>query len=488
MNTLMALLAGIRESPEDDAPRLVLADWLEEFGQTEADRSRAELIRVQCLAAGQTRDDPRRRQAEQRAEQLLQQHRRAWCGPFRDDESVIFRRGLLEVDFYDDGEPSAELLADEAAWAWVESSAFFTDQWGEGQLRFLASDRLRWLTRFGLGPNTCPAEAARLLVTSGHTSSLRDLWISGATFAADDLRALLASPHLGALERLSLRGAWRQQPPWRAALADARLPPRLTELTLDEGMLGEDGLLALARSPYLGQLTKLDLQGNGMDAVAARALAQSPSLRRPLDLSVRGNPLGDEGLIAVLNGRLLPHAIPSVGVAARAVSPFVAGLENLDLANTQTGDEGAQALAASPHLGRLRCLVLRDSGVGISGVVALVSGKLTALRQLYLDHNTGLANGAGAVLEALTLPALESLDLGWVRLGDEEAQRMAQAPALARLRELDLEGNSISDAGALALAGSPYLDRLERLVLEDNQITEDGGRVLRERLGERVRL
>ena len=38
-----ALLAGVRESPEEDGPRLVLADWLEDHG--EADR--AEFIRLQ---------------------------------------------------------------------------------------------------------------------------------------------------------------------------------------------------------------------------------------------------------------------------------------------------------------------------------------------------------------------------------------------------------------------------------------------------------
>jgi len=39
-----ALLAAIRVAPDDDAPRLVYADWLEEHGQPE----RAEFIRVQC--------------------------------------------------------------------------------------------------------------------------------------------------------------------------------------------------------------------------------------------------------------------------------------------------------------------------------------------------------------------------------------------------------------------------------------------------------
>lgn len=43
----VALLAAVRADPESDLPRLMLADWLDDWG--EADR--AELIRVQCRAA-----------------------------------------------------------------------------------------------------------------------------------------------------------------------------------------------------------------------------------------------------------------------------------------------------------------------------------------------------------------------------------------------------------------------------------------------------
>jgi uncharacterized protein (TIGR02996 family) len=40
-------LSDIRAHPEDDAPRLIYADWLDEQGQLE----RAEFIRVQCRLA-----------------------------------------------------------------------------------------------------------------------------------------------------------------------------------------------------------------------------------------------------------------------------------------------------------------------------------------------------------------------------------------------------------------------------------------------------
>jgi uncharacterized protein (TIGR02996 family) len=44
MHLPVPLLHAVAETPYDDAPRLVCADWLEEHG----DPDRAEFIRVQC--------------------------------------------------------------------------------------------------------------------------------------------------------------------------------------------------------------------------------------------------------------------------------------------------------------------------------------------------------------------------------------------------------------------------------------------------------
>src|SRR5262245_40456789 len=44
---LVALLATCKESPDEDAPRLGLADWLDEHGGEEG-HARAETVRVQC--------------------------------------------------------------------------------------------------------------------------------------------------------------------------------------------------------------------------------------------------------------------------------------------------------------------------------------------------------------------------------------------------------------------------------------------------------
>src|SRR5437899_1980594 len=72
MSDAPALRAAIRAAPDDDAPRLVYADWLDEHGHPE----RAEFIRVQCELARTDSPALRRREAE-----LLAAHHDAFAGP-----------------------------------------------------------------------------------------------------------------------------------------------------------------------------------------------------------------------------------------------------------------------------------------------------------------------------------------------------------------------------------------------------------------------
>jgi uncharacterized protein (TIGR02996 family) len=80
-----ALLRAVLESPADDAPRLVLADWLEEHGHPD----RAEFIRLQCARTAADPTDP------------------GWEG--RELE-------LIETRFVDFAEPLPTLLGPRAAW------------------------------------------------------------------------------------------------------------------------------------------------------------------------------------------------------------------------------------------------------------------------------------------------------------------------------------------------------------------------------------
>jgi type IV pilus assembly protein PilB len=87
-----AFLREIVEHPDEDGPRLVYADWLEEH----SDPDRADFIRVQCLLAILPEENPTRPELEAHEQRLLEEHADAWLGPLRHVATRwAFRRGFL---------------------------------------------------------------------------------------------------------------------------------------------------------------------------------------------------------------------------------------------------------------------------------------------------------------------------------------------------------------------------------------------------------
>src|SRR5262249_25245959 len=87
------ILADVREYPDDDAPRLIYADWLDDHGQHE----RAELVRVQCELARATTGGPALLELRRREGELLGEHGAAWAAPVAEvADEYAFRRGLPE--------------------------------------------------------------------------------------------------------------------------------------------------------------------------------------------------------------------------------------------------------------------------------------------------------------------------------------------------------------------------------------------------------
>ena len=66
MNLRDAFLAEILAAPDDDAPRMVFADWLEDNG----DPQRAEFVRAQVRLAGMSWRQPGHSELEKRAKLL----------------------------------------------------------------------------------------------------------------------------------------------------------------------------------------------------------------------------------------------------------------------------------------------------------------------------------------------------------------------------------------------------------------------------------
>ncbi len=126
---LLALLEAAKQRPEDDGPRLVLADWLEDSGQPE----RAEFVRLQLRLASATPREQEEMKA--RCDRLLEHRGGCWLGPLWRWQALrlCWRRGLLTLQLPPqfDGEDLVEVLP------WLDAILFVVT--GLGSLRSAAS-------------------------------------------------------------------------------------------------------------------------------------------------------------------------------------------------------------------------------------------------------------------------------------------------------------------------------------------------------------
>jgi uncharacterized protein (TIGR02996 family) len=95
MSDELALLDVIRAHPEEDTPRLMYADWLDEHDQPE----RAEFIRSQIERTHLARTDPRWRALLDREAELTVAAKETWLRPYflwAEWPNLCIRRGLVE--------------------------------------------------------------------------------------------------------------------------------------------------------------------------------------------------------------------------------------------------------------------------------------------------------------------------------------------------------------------------------------------------------
>jgi uncharacterized protein (TIGR02996 family) len=478
-----ALLAAIRETPEDDGPRLVYADWLEEHGD-EHDRARAEFIRVQCeLARGAPRDRQRELQVRERA--LQKGHQAAWLGPLwspAGETRVAFHRGLatLEMDatkflarsfqeqapehfrqagvvgltLWCPGGP-LEGLAESAVLGRLASLEVDQDPFERGLAASLAANpHLAGLSSLELGSQGLEEGALRTLAESPHLRNLTRLAPAGVAGGPRpaDLEALTAPGAFPNLVSLSLPG-WDFSHNDLDRLLRASYAPKLTSLELAGRKIGDGGVRALVDSALPANLERLGLAGNFIGRSGFRALAEASFPRlRALDLA--GNIPG--GTAALLKspglGRLTKLNLAYVrlgdaGVKALARCPGLARLTHLGLGRTGVTAEGLRALGESPHAANLTCLSLPTDalGKGLSGVLAR-SPSLAGLLVLRLEagRTTPAAQALGRLASSPHLAGLSVLDLGSLPLGDDLAGVLAQAPFRGRLSQLVVDGKGLS--------------------------------------------
>ncbi len=368
-------LQRIRAFPDDDVPRLIFADWLEEQGG--AGVARATFIRVQVALAGLPEEDARRPKLVLAEQKLLETHRDEWEAPFRRlATGPVFRRGFVDevnVTARQFLQHTHELFAagpvrhlhlievggnlqtimQSPYLSRLSALSLFALHAGEGLARAVArSPHLTGLQELHLGRNRLGDEAAEYLAGSPILGNLEVLDLSENNLGETGARALAASPHFGKLRCLDLRHN-PLGPAGAESLAGSDRLTSLHRLVLAGNEIGVPRLHSLARISDLLFVPSLDLTGNnltpaGLKTILTRPHGNAATIRlRELDLS--HNDLGE------------------VGARVLAASPTLDGLKRLRLAGCGIPDEGARILAHSPHLNRLVAIDLGNNPVGDPG-------------------------------------------------------------------------------------------------------------------------
>jgi uncharacterized protein (TIGR02996 family) len=170
-----AFLNAILAHPEDDAVRLVYADWLEDRCGL-GDAARAEFIRTQ-IELSRLPEDPRRPALEDREHELLAEHESQWLGDWpRSIPRWRFERGFLaeiETDTVTLAEHGADLFARHPITRLILQPE---DAYNPGPVQQVGA--AAWLSRQG---------------------SLR---LDGWYMPVGNAEPVLASPHLAALTEL----------------------------------------------------------------------------------------------------------------------------------------------------------------------------------------------------------------------------------------------------------------------------------------------
>lgn len=362
------LLAKVKEDPENDLPRLALADWLQKQGESD----RPAFIRASCELARLHEHDPRREHLQHEVNRTSSSLRTPAVGRVLQRNVWTVDRGmvriacLLSVLAHRNLEEAA--AAEPLGWAWVDGVSISELVGGSPEL-VPEWPLLADLNQLGLFIRGLTRTHLAALASSPRVGRLTDLLVSESSLGTEGAQALASGPLPRQLTRLTL--GIGLGPAGMEVLMTVSMP-RLQRLTLDGNELGPEGAVALAAARWLRGLTHLSLAGCQIGDVGAQSLATS-ALSKVVSLNLSDNEIGDEGAAALASApwlfnvtdlNLANNAIGNAGAAALASSPALSGLRELNLANNRLREPGQRALLSSPSFGGLFYLGLRGNRVG----------------------------------------------------------------------------------------------------------------------------
>jgi uncharacterized protein (TIGR02996 family) len=461
MSDRAALLAAIIAHPDEDTPRLVYADWLEENGWAK----RAAVIREQIehnrLATADT--------AVNAVEQFLSQQyadevtRVNWAAVDadlgarlaarkKDDQPFKFSRkaeGLPQVagvsysnnargfyDWVDVADPDEFLKhADAIFRAAPIATIQFENLIGEQAEEFAASGHLAQIRELSLDGDEV-SNAVRALGTHRDAAGVRKLEIiPHPDDAADTVDGLAAGKHWTGLEELEA-----------SDLCEGEEPPE------------DEQLAHLFGRPQFRNLRKIEAWSSGAGDAALRAIVKNmPELR---ELKLPLNP--------IINGERTLAAAKSLH-----------HLRVLDLQACDMDGGDPTPLLVGPNFPNLTVLLLEGNSLREPNPKAMAkSERGPGLRVLDLGGAAFTPRGVEALVKCPAVSGLWYLALCSTQLEDEHVERFTRHAPFDRLAYLDLSINDITVRGAKALAAWPGAARLQSLKLWGNPLGSAGTKAL----------
>jgi uncharacterized protein (TIGR02996 family) len=439
-----ALIAAIRAAPDDDAVRLVCADWFEDQGG-EANVARAEFIRTQVARANLPPDDVRHSELQARELRLLKRYAPVWCGSHFVFKKVRFQRGFIEVvhlhlrHFLHHRRQmlALEPVRDVSLTGWFRAP--------DDLVRRVAGcaewQEIETLRIHHQGPHHDPRSNLVLLLESPHLARLRALHGTHVQFNADARQRFERLPVLRRVRELRMPtlDTWPENPGEWFSDGGAEFANQwgeLKSLTLPY-YLSVDLLRRITEMPFWNRLTALELIAvwNRSEMLALLRDRLPESLRDlRLDMQMRS---GED--------------------AASAADPFFARLARAPLRSLHLfGTISAPALGGLLD-GTSRC-ELRE--------LSLLNCALTEEHARVLDSALG-----SRTLLALNLSVPRTIRVG-------VAQFLYSSEHLRSLVHLHLSGPQLGTEGALALASAPGWERLRSLGLVETNLRRDDLRAL----------
>lgn len=525
-----ALLRAVFHNPQEDTPRLMFADWLEENGQAD----RAALIRYQCEQARYKPNAKRYAELAKLTTPLVEKFKKA-MRPLPDGVRVEFRRGFLRVD-------------GGAIWDFAALPARFVDLFHNGWVETLVtmniSSEYEDSSGFALAVHVGELDASHypfhseaLLTIAGAVHTARaagrlarvKVHKENATeFAQLEAVAAGVAEIAGPRDTRPARAFTGVTPGAFAILQRTGRFDGARELSV-RGPLGDAEAEALTEAD-LSKLTELNLGGFKLTATGASELAHCDQLRGLDRFQLPYCTFADGGFAALVSGTAFAGVehldlrgceLTDADLEALARSKAFPVLGHIDLRDNESlTAKGASALLGSknfPKLFRVEFPLLKDHAeliplvlnaaprpslevqfVGFDVFLEDAKGEVRLTLETGAQYPKGIydrlskcaaakrvthfaadgtaagAEDARAIAAGFSATALKSLRFSGCQIGNGGATALAEAFAQFDLRELFLRNCRVQVVGTVALVKSPLFARLEVLDLTGNAIGKSG--------------